>query len=48
MKAVTEMRNVSEYEAKRLSKSESAAIRNAWASVVEWASSIGIDIGAAS
>lgn len=47
MKAVTEMRNVSEYEAKRPSKSESAAIRNAWASVVEWASSIGIDIGAA-
>ncbi len=46
MKAVTEMRNVSEYEAKRLSTSESAAIRNAWASVVEWANSIGIDVDA--
>lgn len=42
MKVVAEMRNVSEYEAKRPSRSESAAIRSSWAAVLEWASSAGI------
>jgi len=42
MKVVAEMRNASEYQAKRPSRSESVAIRNSWAAVAEWASSIGI------
>ncbi len=42
MKVVAEMRNASEYQAKRPSRSESIAIRNSWQAVVEWVSSIGI------
>jgi hypothetical protein len=37
MKTVTEMRNASEYDAKQLSATESAAVRAAWAAVREWA-----------
>jgi len=37
MKAVTEMRNAAEYDAKLLSKVESLAVRNAWLAITEWA-----------
>ena len=37
MRAVTEMRNAAEYDAKRLSKVESLAVRNAWLAITEWA-----------
>jgi hypothetical protein len=39
MKAVTEMRNAAEYDAKVLTKNESLAIRNAWLALGEWARS---------
>lgn len=39
MRAVTEMRNAAEYDSKVLTRSESLAVRNAWAAVSEWAAS---------
>jgi len=46
MRAVAEMRNASEYQGKQPSRSEGAAIKNAWAAVFEWARSTGIAIDA--
>jgi hypothetical protein len=42
MKVVTEVRNAAEYQAKKLSQVESAAVRNARAAVIEWAASMRI------
>jgi len=44
MLAVSEARNVTEYQAKRLSPTEAEAVKNAWKAVVEWAHSQGIAI----
>ena len=43
MSAIAEMRNVSEYEDKRLSYAEGEAVRHAWKAVTEWALTRGID-----
>jgi hypothetical protein len=37
MRTVTEMRNVTEYEAKAPSQAESRAVRGAWLVIIEWA-----------
>lgn len=39
MRVVTEMRNITEYESKVLSASESAAVSSAWAAIRSWADS---------
>jgi hypothetical protein len=44
MRLVTEMRNATEYEGKRLSHSESAAVRNSWNAIIEWAEANGLAI----
>ena len=44
MLAVSEARNVTEYEAKHLSPTEAEAVRNSWKAVLEWAHSKGITI----
>ncbi|MEA2206256.1 MAG: hypothetical protein QOE77_3032 [Blastocatellia bacterium] len=43
MKAITEMRNATEYEAKTLSDAESSAVKATWAVLQEWAHDRGID-----
>ena len=43
MRVVTEMRNASEYESKELNEFESAAVRNAWHAIGEWAKNRGVD-----
>jgi hypothetical protein len=42
MKAVTEMRNATEYDSKVLSKVESLAVRNSWLAVSDWAATKGL------
>ena len=44
MQLIAEMRNVTEYEEKVLSASESQAVRNAWSAIVEWALPKGLQI----
>ena len=44
MIAIAEMRNVAEYDQKRLSRAEGEAIRHAWVAVVEWAQTQGIKL----
>lgn len=44
MIAIAEMRNVSEYQNKRLSHAEGEAIRHAWTAVAEWARAQGIEL----
>jgi hypothetical protein len=44
MNVIAEMRNASEYQAKRCSKNESVAVRYAWMAVVEWVKATGIAV----
>jgi len=41
MRVVTEMRNMTEYQAKVLSASESAAVISAWGAIRQWADTRG-------
>jgi hypothetical protein len=42
MRVVAEMRNASEYQAKKLSASESLAMRSSWSAIREWAAKANI------
>jgi len=44
MIALTELRNVSEYEGRVASEAEAAVARNAWLAIRSWASQQGIDV----
>lgn len=44
MRAITEMRNATEYEAKSLTAAESAVVRAAWKATQEWALRRGIEL----
>jgi hypothetical protein len=42
MRAITEMRNVTEYESKQLSVAQGAVARSSWEAVREWAGTKGV------